>query len=163
MENSSNQEKSSEKEKFVIDATKEAEYVVDSYTKGIYAIKAAEIVKENTNNEEIREVANRIVKTHQKIVDELDAIASAKKISLPSNLNQRQRSNLNKLIDNKAITLDKIFLNQMENEHKEDIVLFEKISKESEDNEISTLAITSLSSLKTEYDELKAIQERLEL
>jgi putative membrane protein len=151
------------KEKYVIDATKDAEYLVDAYANGLYAIRAAEIVKQKIKNEEVRSVANKIAITHQKIVEDINEIASSKKISLPSDLNQLQRSELNKLSEKEPASLEKMFVEQMENEHKEDIELLEKISKESEDNEISTVAIACLTSLKSQLDEVIAIKERLEL
>ena len=151
-----------EKQKFTIDATKEADYLVDTYANGLYAIRAAEIVKEKAKNENIKAVADKIASTHKKIVEELDQLAKEKKISLPSDLNHFQRSELEKLEKNDK-NLEQVFIQQMENEHKEDIELLEKISKESEDNEISTVAIAYLPTLKTQYDEVMAVKERMNL
>lgn len=151
-----------EKQKFTIDATKEADYLVDTYANGLYAIRAAEIVKEKAKNENIKAVADKIASTHKKIVEELDQLAKEKKISLPSDLNQFQRSELVKLEKNDK-NLEQVFIQQMEIEHKEDIELLEKISKESEDNEISTVAIAYLPTLKTQYDEVVAAKERMNL
>lgn len=148
--------------KIVIDATKDAEYVVDSYSNALYAIKAAEIVKQKTTRNDIRSVADKIEATNKKVFSELDQLAATKKISLPSNLNMMQLTDLNKLA-NDSIHTDKLFLQQMENEHREGMALLEKISKESEDNEISTVAISCLASIKSQYDEVVAAKERLDL
>lgn len=146
----------------VIDATKDAEYVVDTYANALYAIKAAEIVKQKTTRDDIKAVAKKIEATNKKIFSELDQLAAAKKISLPSNLNMAQITDLNKLA-NDTVNPEQLFLEQMENEHREGMTLLEKISKESEDNEISTVAISCLATVKTQYDEVVATKERLDL
>jgi predicted outer membrane protein len=146
----------------VIDATKDAEYVVDSYANALYAIKAAEIVKQRTTRDDIKSMAEKIEATNKKVFSELDKLASVKKISLPSNLNMAQITDLNKLANDTANT-GKLFLQQMENEHKEGMELLEKISKESEDNEITTVAISCLATVKSQYDEVVATKERLDL
>ncbi len=147
--------------KVVIDATKDAEYVVDTYANALYAIKAAEVVKRNTKRDDIKSVAEKIEAANKKIFSELDKLASSKKISLPSNLNMAQITDLNKLAND--TNPEKLFLNQMEAEHKEGMTLLEKISKESEDNEISTVAISCLASVKLQYEEVLATKERMDL
>ncbi len=148
--------------KVVIDATKDAEYVVDTYANALYAIKAAELVKKKTNKAEIKSVAEKIVATNKKVFSELDHLAASKKISLPSNLNMAQITDLNKLA-NDTVNPEQLFLQQMETEHREGMTLLEKISKESEDNEISTVAISCLATVKTQYDEVVATKERMSL
>jgi putative membrane protein len=152
--------KAPEVKKFSIDATKDAEYMVDAYANGLYTIEASEIVKLKTNNIEIKAFADRLTSTHQKVIADLNHVASNKKISLPSSLNQAQRVDLEKLKQKEPINIERFFMEQMEKEHKEDIELLEKISKESEDNDISTLAIACLSTVKTQYDEIIAVKER---
>lgn len=146
----------------VIDATKDAEYVVDTYANALYAIKAAEVVKKKTKRDDIKSVAEKIEATNKKIFSELDKLATTKKISLPSNLNMAQITDLNKLT-NDTINPERLFLQQMETEHKEGMTLLEKISKESEDNEITTVAISCLATVKSQYDEVVATKERMNL
>ncbi|NJK94854.1 MAG: hypothetical protein HC905_08000 [Bacteroidales bacterium] len=53
-------------------------------------------------------------------------------------------------------------MNQIENSHKKEIGIFEKLSTESEDNEISALAIYCLSAVRSQYEEVIAIKDRME-
>ncbi|NJO68081.1 MAG: DUF4142 domain-containing protein [Bacteroidetes bacterium] len=89
-------------------------------------------------------------------------MANKKKISLPSNLNLQQRSKLKELSDQHSQVLEKEFMNQIENSHKKEIGIFEKLSTESEDNEISALAIYCLSAVRSQYEEVIAIKDRME-
>ncbi|NJK94853.1 MAG: hypothetical protein HC905_07995 [Bacteroidales bacterium] len=61
---------SDNKTKFVIDTTADAEYMVDSYSNGLYAIQLAELVKYKTDNANVKTVASKISDTQKKIVSE---------------------------------------------------------------------------------------------
>lgn len=150
-------------EVFVMDATKDAEYLVDTYSNGLFAVEVAEIVEKNTQNKDLKAFAGKIADTHSKLVNEVKSLAQAKKISLPSGLNFYQLNEVNKLSEKQPGELEKLFIEKMEIEHREDIALLEKISKESEDNEIATLAIASLATIKSQYDEVVAVKERLNM
>lgn len=153
---------SDSKTKFVIDATADAEYMVDSYSNGLFAIQLAELVKYKTENANVKTVAVKISDTQKKIVSEIGDMANKKKISLPSNLNLQQRSKLKELSEQHSQVLEKEFLNQIENSHKKEMGIFEKLSTESEDNEISTLAIYCLSAVQSQYEEVIALKDRME-
>lgn len=157
-----NQTHNPEGNKSLIDTTRDAEYLVDTYTNGLYAIRAAEIVKQKTENVEIKAIADKVAGTNQTLINNLDKLASAKKMSLPSGLNMQQQHELTKLNNEEPENLERLFIEQMENEHREDIELLEKVSKQSEDNEISTVAISCLATLKTQYDEVVAARERFD-
>lgn len=147
----------------IIDASKDAEYVVNTYSSGLFSIEAAEIVKKKVMNKQVRLIAEMVLERHRKIVDEIDQLALNKKISLPSKLNMEQRSKINALQEEAPAKVEEEFLRQMETEHKQDIVLFEKLSRESEDNEISSLAVFCLSELQSQYDQLVDVKENLNL
>lgn len=151
------------KKHLVMDATKDAEFVMDSYSSGLYAIQAAELVKYQAKNKAIIDLADKVSDTHKKIVSDLGGLANAKKISLPSGLSLQQRSKIKELGKKDTESMEVDFVVQMENKNKEDIELLEKVSKESEDNEISTVAISSLSALRTQFEEVKAVKERMNL
>lgn len=146
----------------IIDATQDAEYMVDTYANVLYSIKAAEVVKQKSDKKEVVAVARQIEKANREVFKDLGQLAEAKKISLPSKLSMAQLTELNKLEKNSR-NLEEIFLEQMEDEHREGMALLEKISKESEDNEISTVAISCLSTVKSQYDEVVELKERMSL
>lgn len=152
-----------ENKKFVIDATFEAEYLVNTYASGLYLIKAAEIVQQKTKKEEFKIFAENVVNTNQKIVENLNELASAKKMSLPSDLNLIQRNELKKLKEIDTKKMEAAFIKQLESEHKEDIELLEEVSKKSEDNQITTVAIACLSTLKSQYEEMLSVKEKLKI
>lgn len=153
----------SAKQAFAIDATKDAEYLVDTYSNGLFALKVAELVEEKSSNNVLKAFAGKIADTHYKIVNEVKSLAHTKKITLPSGLNLIQLNELNKISETQSGQLEKLFIEKMEVKHREDIELLEKISKESEDNEIATLAIASLATVKSQYDEVIAVKERLDM
>jgi predicted outer membrane protein len=149
--------------KYVIDATFEAEYLVNAYASGLYAIKAAEIIQQKSKNKEFKVFAENIVNSHQKIVDNLDELASVNKMSLPSDLNFMQRNELKKLKEIDPQKMEAAFVQQMELEHIEDIELLEEVSMKSEDNQITTVAIVCLSTLKSQYEEIISVKEKLQI
>lgn len=156
-------ETKSDSGRFVIDATMEAEYLVDTYANSLYAVKAAEILKKDAEHEDVKAFAEEIANTNKKIIEELDKLSSAKKISLPSGLTMAQLTDLDKLSAETPRNKEIMFLTQMESEQREGIGLLEKISRESEDNEISTVAIACLSQMKMRYDEVVQVKEKLSM
>lgn len=149
--------------KDVIDASKDADYMVDTYSSGLFSIEAAEVAKKKVMNKQVKLMAEMVAQRHKKIVDEISELASDKKISLPSKLNMEQMSKIKTLQQETPSKVEEEFLNQMETEHKQEIDLCEKLSKESEDNEISSLAAFCLSELQSQYDQLVEVKEKLNL
>lgn len=147
----------------IIDASKDAEYMVDTYSSGLFFIQAAEIAKQKAMNKQVKLIAEIVAQRHKKINNEINELASEKKLSLPSRLNLEQMTKIQVLEKEDPSNIEKEFLKQMESEHKQDIELFEKISKESEDNDISALAVYCLSELQTQYDQLVNVKDKLNL
>jgi predicted outer membrane protein len=147
----------------IYDTTREAGYLVDSYSNGLFSIEAAQVVKQKTQIPEVKEFADKIVSLQSKKVEEFENVAKTKKISLPSNLSLIQRYELKGITEKDPGELEKVFIEKIESKNKEDIALLEKISKESEDNDIATLAISSLATVKYQSDEIKSVKERFEL
>jgi hypothetical protein len=84
-------------------------------------------------------------------------------MSLPSDLNFMQRNELKKLKEIDPQKMEAAFVQQMELEHIEDIELLEEVSMKSEDNQITTVAIVCLSTLKSQYEEIISVKEKLQI
>lgn len=145
----------------IYDTTKEASHIVDSYSNGLFAIEAAKTVKQKTQLPDVKHFADMVSALQIKKVTEFENLAKLKRISLPSNLNLIQRYKLKEIAEKEPGSLEKVFIEEIEINNNEEIALLEKVSKESEDNDIATVAISNLAVLKMQSDEIKSAKENL--
>lgn len=119
----------------------------------------AKIASAKSTDQAIRIFAEKIASYQQKTEQVWDSLARMKHIPLPENLTPMQK----KEIDNLAGSgkLDRDFAVQMENQLRNNIKHLEIVSRQSEDNDISTFAITILPDLQAQLDSLLAVNQKI--
>jgi putative membrane protein len=132
------------KDKFSEIAEKDAHFLVNAYSNGIYRLKASEIAQNKARNSSTRQLADKLIQTETKTNNEIKAMASIKQISLPTDLTKDQQKNLQRLIEKRGYNFDEDYVKLMANVQQDDIFMFEKTIKESGDNDIRNWADKTL-------------------
>lgn len=136
-------------------------YLKEAYATGYYEVKASEIAVEKAQNVEIKEFAGALVSKNQKIINEIIQMATSRKVKLPAELGQFQQIKITNLKNKFSEEFDKEYIKQMENNQQWTYDFFDKISKESEDNEISTWAIHTLPIIRENLERSRMIKGNL--
>jgi putative membrane protein len=108
---------------------------------GLAEIEAAQLVLKSTRRNELRDYAEKLVREHQKSLDSLRRIVSARGLTLPPASTGRHADMVTKLAGVSAADRDEAFLTRFGiDAHKETLALFERHAQEGKDAELKRYA-----------------------
>jgi putative membrane protein len=112
---------------------------------GMFEVEAGKLA-ESKGGAEVKSFGSMLVKDHSAANEELKALAQKKGVALPTALPKDKQKKIDKL--SKEKDFDKDFVKEIGLEdHKKDISLFEKTSKNSKDADVKAFAAKTLPTL----------------
>ena len=105
---------------------------------------------------EVKNFGNRMVNDHGKALDELKQLAQTKGITLPTDVNDEQKKEADKLSKLSGKDFDKENTDAMVKDHEEDVAEFDKASKNAQDPDLKAWAAKVLPIIQ---DHLKMAKE----
>jgi putative membrane protein len=93
---------------------------------GQYEVQAGKLALQKSSDEKVKAFAQRMVDDHSKAGDDLKAAAGQEGITLPTELDGKHKSSLDKLSGLSGAQFDAAYKAQMLKDHKEDVAMFEK-------------------------------------
>ncbi len=139
-------------EKFDEDEEKTADKLVHAYSANLFEIKAAENASLNATTEEVKKLSEMLMEAHTKMNTDIKALAIKKQISLPSDLTEEQRKELEKLSEKIGFDYDKAFTEQMKYKHEEALRFYEKTADKCDDAEIKSWAAAEVPEVRSHLD-----------
>jgi len=134
---------------FSADAPAKADqtYMTKAASGGIYEVEVSKMAPSKAKNADVKAYAEMLVKDHTAANDELRQLASSKGVILPSAMPADKKAKMDKLSKSKDI--DRDFIKQVGlDDHKTDIALFDKASKDAKDADVKTFFGKTLPKLK---------------
>ena len=132
----------------------------DFFTKagggGMFEVEAGKLAQSKGQSDGVKSFGDMLVKDHSAANDELKALASKKGASVPAALPADKKAKLDKL--SRAKDFDKDFVKEVGlDDHKTDIALFEKTSKDADDGDVKAFAAKTLPTLKAHKDHAEGL------
>lgn len=138
-----------------------AQYLVDQYSSGLYELKSAEVAKTRAVHKDVKQLAEKIADSHKKLNEEIKKLASSQQVTLPDDLSPNQHDKLQNMMEKKGNDFDKEFVDQMVSFHKDDITNLEKASRTEKDAALKTFATNTLPVIRGHLDSATTLQDRL--
>lgn len=148
--------------KFEGDKSKDAEFLVKAAGINLEEIKLGGLAQEKGMSKEIKDLGKMMAEQHQKSMDDLQALAAKKSITLPVSITDDGQKTYDKLSEKSGKDFDKAFADKMVDGHKDAISMFEKASNNAEDPEIKTWASVTLVTLHRHLDHATECQKKCE-
>jgi len=139
---------------------KDAQFLVDAADINMTEIKLSELAKGSAVTDDGKKLADMMIGEHKKALEEIQALASKKGITIPNTLSENNQKAYNKLNDKKGTEFDKEYCDMMVNGHKDAIDKFEKAANDAADSDIRSLASGMLPTLRTHLDHAMTCQEK---
>ncbi len=146
-------------DKFSKPAEKDAQFAVDAAAIGLKEIKFGELASTRAMMAETKELATMMVQDHTTAANELQALAAAKGISLPSALSDEAQRDYNRLSEKSGADFDKEYADMMVKGHKDAIDKFEKAADDCDDAELKAFAAKTLPTLRMHLENAEHCQE----
>lgn len=114
----------------------------------IAEIEAAKLAQEKSKSDEVRSFAQKMIDDHTKAQSELEQIAQAKGVSLPSKPDAKHQAAMKKMSGLSEEEFDKQYMAQAgEKDHREAQRLLQRVSKQAKDEDLKQYATKTIASV----------------
>jgi putative membrane protein len=143
-------------DKFNSEGEKAADKLVHAYSSNLYEIRASENAVMNASSPEVKRLAGMLVEAHTKMNEDVKSMAATKDVTLPTELTEDQRKDLEKLTEKSGLDYDKEFTEQMKDKHEKALSFYEKTAKKSDDADIQSWASNTVAEVRSHLDMVKS-------
>lgn len=148
--------------KFKTDSTEHnAQFVVDAANGNLTEIRLAELAQQKSTNKDIKEIAKTLYDDHTAALNDLKVLASNKSISIPADVTEDTRQDLQKLTDEKTSSFNKDWTEKLMEKHQKTISDYETALGTVTDTDIKNWINTVLPKIRSHHDKLMALNSRL--
>lgn len=124
-------------------------YVTKAAAAGLLEVQASQVAITRASNPDVRAFAQRMVKDHTTVGDELKTLAGKKGITVPATLPSDERAKLDKLNTLEGAKFDRTYADEVGvKAHKEAVSLFDHASKSAKDPDIKAFFTQNLPTLR---------------
>ncbi len=131
---------------------KDAQFMVDAAEINLEEIQLSQLAQTQSTSADVKELAKMMEDDHNKSLNELQALAASKSITIPSSVSKDGQDAYDKLMNESGNNFDKKYTTMMVDGHKDAITKFEKASTDCQDTDIRNWASKTLPALRTHLD-----------
>lgn len=136
---------------------KDQEFLQKAAAGGLYEVEAGGLAQSKGQSEAVKSFGAMLVKDHTAANDEIKTLAASKGVTLPATVPTPEKKRLEKISADK--NFDKEFVKEVGlDDHKENIRLFEKASKDADDADVKAFATKTLPTLKSHRDHAEGLR-----
>ncbi|WP_428331674.1 DUF4142 domain-containing protein [Mucilaginibacter sp.] len=139
----------------------DAKFAVAAANGGMAEVELGKLVQEKAVNTKVKDFGTMMITDHTKAGDELKALARSKGITLPVALDNKEQKIKDDLSAKSGADFDKAYVNDMIDDHKNDIKEFEDASKNLKDADLKAFAIKTLPTLKMHLNAIQKIHDSM--
>jgi putative membrane protein len=131
-------------------------FVTKAARGGMAEVELGKLATEKASSDQVKQFGQRMVDDHSRTNDDLKAIAQQKNITLPSELDAKDKALRDRLIKLSGPAFDRAYMQAMLSDHRKDVNEFRMKSKAGKDADIKAFAAKTLPTLE---DHLKMAQD----
>ena len=125
-------------------------------------IKLGKLAQQMSSMGHVKDLGKMMVIEHTEATTKLAALAKIKMVSLPTVESGKITAAYKMLAAKKGKSFDKAYSDMMVNGHKEAIALFEKVNRDTKDNDIKAMTGEMIPKLKTHLEHAEMCQQECE-
>ena len=123
---------------------------------GLAEVELGKLAVDKASNPDVKAFGQKMVDDHTKAGDQLKSIATQENITLPTDMNAKDKAEKEKFSKLSGDAFDKAYINHMVADHKKDVADFQKEANNGKDDAIKNFAQQTLPTLQ---EHLKAAQD----
>ncbi len=139
----------------------DAKFAVDAANGGMAEVALGKLAQSKATNAKVKEFADMMVADHSKANDELMALAQLKNITLPGTVSEEKQSTMDDLTKKAGSDFDKAYVEQMIDDHKKTISMYEDASKNLKDVDLKAFVDGKLPTVKAHLEHVTAIHDSM--
>ena len=137
------------------------EFVTKAGGGGLAEVQMGNLALQKASSAEVKSFAQRMVTDHSKANEELQQLATAKGVALPTDLDPDPKAALDHLSSLNNAEFDKAYMQHMVEDHQKDVAEFEKASTSAYDSDLKAWAAKTLPTLKEHLQLAQSVSSKL--
>jgi putative membrane protein len=125
---------------------------------GMAEVKMGQLAQEKGTNESVKQFGQRMVEDHTKANDELNEAARKENVTLPTDLDAKDKATYDALAQLSGAAFDRVYARDMVRDHQEDIAEFNREAKGGQKEAIKSFAVGALPILNDHQKDAREMQ-----
>lgn len=142
-------------------SSEDREFMKKAAQAGIAEVRAGEMALEKSDNDDVREFAQRMIDDHSKATDKLKQLAKAKNETLPTEPTQQQKRTAEDLSELDGEDFDAEYMDVQVSDHEKVIELFEDEIEDGSNSDVIAFAEKILPTLRKHLEMAENISDEL--
>jgi putative membrane protein len=114
---------------------------------GLAEVQLGQLAQQNGQSQDVKDFGQRMVTDHTKANDQLKQIATEKGVTLPTDLNSKDKAEYNRMSKLQGDAFDKAYSKMMVSDHKKDVAEFKREANSGSDPDVKNFASQTLPTL----------------
>lgn len=136
-------------------------FIMKAAQGGMAEVQLGKLAADKASSEQVKQFGQKMVDDHSKANDELKSIAQSKNITLPADLDSKDKALMNRLEKLSGAQFDRAYMQAMLKDHRTDVSEFRKEASSGKDAEVKAFASKTLPTLESHLqlaqDDSKAV------
>ena len=139
----------------------DSDFMKEAAVGGMAEVEMGKLAATKAANADVKKFAQMMVDDHSKANSDLKALATKKGMTLPTDLDSSHKATMDDLREQAGADFDKAYVEEMVDDHEEDVAKFEDEAKNATDPDIRAFAQKTLPVLQKHLDAIKSIQAKM--
>ena len=142
-------------------AADDSDFMKEAAVGGMAEVDLGKLAVTNAASSDVKKFGQMMVDDHTKANNDLKALAAKKGLTLPAGTDPSHKATMDDLRGRTGADFDKEYVEEMVDDHEEDVAKFEDESKNASDPDIRAFAAKTLPVLQKHLDAIKSIQAKM--
>jgi putative membrane protein len=142
-------------------APDDKEFVSKAGMGGLAEVQMGNLALSKASSADVKAFGQRMVTDHSKANEELQQLATAKGVALPTELAGEEQATMTRLSSLSGAEFDKAYMKDMVEDHEKDVAEFDKASTTASDSDLKAWAAKTLPTLKEHLQHAKTVSSKL--
>jgi putative membrane protein len=139
-------------------APADKEFITKAGMGGMAEVQMGNLGTSKATSAAVKAFAQRMVTDHSKANEELQTLATAKGVALPTELDSEHKDAMDHMSSLSGAAFDKAYMDDMVKDHEKDVAEFEKASQSAQDSETKAWAAKTLPTLQDHLKQAKSVR-----
>ena len=132
------------------------QFLKEAASGGMAEVKLGGLAEQRATSDDVKNFGKRMVNDHTKANDELKRVAAEKNVTLPSDIDHKEKAVYDRLSKLSGKKFDRAYIDEMVKDHQGDVAEFEKAAR-SKDPEVQAFAERTLPTLQDHLTDAQRI------
>ena len=138
----------------------DSHWVTKAAQGGVAEVEFGNLAKDRASSDAVKSFAQQMIDDHTNANDELKALAGQKNITLPADIDPKDKAVMDKLSKLNGAAFDKAYMRDMVADHKKDVAEFQKEVNSGKDPDVKAWAAKTLPTLQHHLQMAQQIEHK---